>query len=79
MEVHRDTLKKGMSGDLVGISMSLLAQKAFPPANSFDQNQMPDGKAGNGWDTAVRKFQKAKGLTVDGVVGKKSWTALESV
>ena len=27
-------------------------------------------------DAALRAFQKAKGLTVDGIVGPKTWTAL---
>lgn len=32
----------------------------------------PDGKFGNNSDTAVRSFQRAKGLTVDGKAGKKT-------
>ena len=35
-----------------------------------------DGEAGNYTDKAIRAFQKAKGLVVDGSFGPKSWTAL---
>lgn len=37
----------------------------------------PDGKFGAGTDTAVRNFQSAKRLTVDGKAGKSTLTALE--
>lgn len=36
----------------------------------------PDGVFGIMTDTAVRMFQRAKGLTVDGICGPKTWTAL---
>lgn len=38
----------------------------------------PDGKFGSGTDTAVRNFQTAKGLTVDGKAGKNTLTALDA-
>jgi peptidoglycan hydrolase-like protein with peptidoglycan-binding domain len=37
----------------------------------------PDGKFGSGTNTAVRNFQKAKGLTVDGKAGKATLAALD--
>ena len=38
----------------------------------------PDGKFGYGTDSAVRKFQGAKSLTVDGKAGKNTLTKLDS-
>lgn len=38
----------------------------------------PDGKFGNNTDTAVRAFQLAKGLTVDGKAGKNTLKALDA-
>lgn len=37
-----------------------------------------DGDFGSKTETAVKKFQKAKGLDADGVVGKDTWTKLLS-
>lgn len=36
----------------------------------------PDGKFGNGTETAVKEWQKANGLTADGVVGLNTWKKL---
>ena len=38
-----------------------------------------DGWFGGGTEKAVRAYQKRKGLTVDGEVGKQTWTSLFSV
>jgi peptidoglycan hydrolase-like protein with peptidoglycan-binding domain len=37
-----------------------------------------DGIFGNGTDAATKAFQKAKGLTQDGIIGEATWKALES-
>lgn len=39
-------------------------------------NLQPDGIFGPLTDEAVREFQKANGLTVDGIVGTKTWAKL---
>lgn len=39
----------------------------------------PDGKFGFGTNSAVRNFQNAKGLTVDGKAGKKTLAALDVI
>ena len=35
-----------------------------------------DGKCGKDTDTAIRKYQKIHGLTVDGVVGLNTWKVI---
>ncbi len=57
------TLKKGSRGS----DVKLLQRKL---------NLMQDGIFGPLTDEAVREFQKANGLTVDGIVGAKTWKAL---
>lgn len=57
---------------------AILAIEGFVAANTF-KNHTPDGLFGNGTLTAVRNFQKARKLTVDGIVGEKTWQALMRV
>lgn len=57
------TIKKGCRGDLV----ATLQRKI---------NLIPDGIFGAITDEAVRDFQKSHALTVDGIVGPKTWAAL---
>lgn len=57
------TLNLGDSGPSVKYLQTLLKIKA-------------DGIFGDGTDAAVRRFQKAKRLTVDGTVGPKTWQAI---
>ena len=79
MQVHRDTIRKGDRGDLCQIAQSLLARHRFTPANTFNADHQPDGIFGDASDTELRNFQRSFGLTVDGICGPKSWSALESV
>lgn len=51
------------------------ALQAVLNASGFNCGE-PDGSFGPNTDAAVRKFQKAKGLKVDGSVGEATWTAL---
>ena len=62
-------IKKGARGDLVSIMQGLLYAKGYDP-DGFD------GKFGPGARTAVKKFQDARGLKVDGIVGRSTWSAL---
>ena len=56
-------LKKGSKGEDVKT-----LQKAL--------NIKVDGDFGTKTETAVKEFQKSKGLVADGIVGKKTWEAL---
>lgn len=61
------TIKKGSKGAAVKIWQIIVGVT-------------PDGDFGAKTDRATREFQKAKGLTMDGIVGRNSWRAgLESV
>lgn len=61
------TIKKGSKGKAVQIWQIIVGVE-------------PDGDFGNNTLKATKTFQKSKGLTVDGIVGAKSWKAgLEAV
>ena len=65
------TVKRGSKGTDVKVLQALL--------NVNGANLTVDGDFGAGTDTAVKTFQKTKGLTADGVVGTKTWEALSAV
>jgi peptidoglycan hydrolase-like protein with peptidoglycan-binding domain len=65
------TLQKGSTGDKVKELQTLLNRAGFNCG-------VVDGDFGEKTDAAVRAFQKAKGLTVDGVVGEQTLSALKS-
>lgn len=65
----RRTLRRGSSGPSVKTLQNLLRSRGFDPGPS-------DGQFGKRTDAAVRCFQTAAGLTVDGVVGPGTWSAL---
>lgn len=62
-------LQKGSTGDSVKALQILLTGWNCSTRGC-------DGKFGANTDTAMRKFQREKGLTVDGKCGPASWTAL---
>jgi len=70
----RPTLMIGRKGEAVGVLQQKLnaARAATPPL-------VIDGEFGSKTLAAVRSFQKANSLVADGVVGKKSWAALDLV
>lgn len=63
------TLRKGDSGEAVTYLQTLLCD--------VGETLTADGKFGSKTEQAVKDFQRAYGLTVDGVVGPKTWDALE--
>lgn len=69
---QKPTLRKGDSGSYVTLLQTELIQRGYSCGSAG-----ADGKFGNGTLAAVKAFQKANGLTVDGVVGKATWAALD--
>ena len=75
---YRPTLRRGDKGQYVTLAQTKLIQKGYS-CGSFGA----DGEFGAGTEKAVRAFQKAnvdqdgKPLAVDGVIGQKTWWALE--
>lgn len=65
---NMNTLKKGNKGDEVKILQTALTKFGF--------NVTADGDFGTKTETAVKNFQKSKGLVADGIVGTKTWNAL---
>ncbi|MET7365672.1 glycoside hydrolase domain-containing protein [Streptomyces sp. NPDC005566] len=65
------TVQNGSTGDRVKAAQCLLKAAGFDPGT-------PDGIFGPDTTAAARNFQSGKGLTADGVVGAKTWTALLS-
>ncbi|WP_432042590.1 glycoside hydrolase domain-containing protein [Streptomyces cadmiisoli] len=65
------TVQSGSTGNLVKAAQCLLKAAGHDPGT-------PDGIFGPDTTTAARNFQSGKGLTADGVVGPKTWTALLS-
>ena len=70
-EVTVETLKKGSKSDNVKALQILLIGYGFNCGKYGT-----DGDFGSATDEAVRNYQKAKGLTVDGIVGKNTWNKL---
>lgn len=71
--IVRRTLRKGMKGDDVKELQTLLIACGF----RCDMSE-PDGTFGDNTDNAVRMYQDSRRLTVDGVVGAKTWAALDA-
>lgn len=63
------TLRRGDQGDAVADLQMLMNAK-------FGYKLDIDGDFGKATETAVKDFQKKHSLTPDGVVGRKTWTAL---
>tara|TARA_R110001606_G_scaffold101096_1_gene222065 strand:+ start:2366 stop:3220 length:855 start_codon:yes stop_codon:yes gene_type:complete len=65
----RPVLRRGLKGSQVAALQELLRKKGYMVAI--------DGDFGPATETIVRQFQKNKKLDADGIVGSKTWQALE--
>lgn len=65
-------LKRGSRGDKVKYLQYKLLSKFYNPGEI-------DGIFGSRVETAVRNFQKANGLSVDGIVGPRTWAKLKVI
>lgn len=72
--VNVKQLSKGSKGNAVKALQTLLIGYGYSCGSSG-----ADGDFGSATLSAVKTYQKAKGLTVDGVVGAKTWGALLGV
>lgn len=67
------TLRRGARGDAV-----VRLQKRLVDKNAIKNDNFVDGAFGPGTEREVRVFQRAKDLSVDGVVGRNTWAALNA-
>ena len=63
------TLRKGASGNITKLLQEKLVKLGY-------NTNGVDGIFGSGTHTAVREFQKTRGLSVDGIVGQNTWRKL---
>lgn len=70
--VNLDVLQKGSKGKQVEALQRLLSTHGY---NLGSKNPF-DGDFGSKTEAAVKAYQKANGLTVDGIVGAKTWASL---
>ena len=64
-------LRNGSQGAYVRFAQQLLESNLYPVGTI-------DGIFGNRTQSAVRSFQSANGLAVDGIIGPNTWSALAS-
>ena len=70
LEPRIPTLKRGTSGGHVVLLQRMLAHYLS------DESIKADGEFGPATEGAVRRFQKTRGLRVDGIVGSQTWQQL---
>ena len=66
-------MRRGDKGSYVTLAQTELINKGYS-CGSFGA----DGEFGKDTEAAVKAFQKDHGLTVDGVIGKNTWAALDA-
>lgn len=72
-KVTHATVKKGSKGEIVKELQTLLIGKGYSCGKSG-----ADGIFGSATDEAVKAYQAENDLTVDGIVGSKTWEKLLS-
>ena len=72
-EETRPTLRKGSRGEYVKQLQQILMSKGYS-VGSYGA----DGIFGTATDIAVRRAQEDAGLVIDGIVGPKTWAALDA-
>ena len=70
---QKPTLRKGDQGPYVTLAQTELIQRGYD-LGSYGA----DGKFGNATEKAVKQFQQDWGLTMDGVIGPRTWEMLDS-
>lgn len=76
LNVTRQQIKKGNSDSSYG--GNVYKAQGLLHAHGYGATVgKVDGSFGPDTDEAVRAFQKKKGLSVDGIIGEKTWAALE--
>lgn len=74
------SIKLGEKGDAVAILQMALLDLGFQmPRTTASGTKLPDGEFGQETLAALKAFQAQSGLVTDGVAGRQSLTALESV
>lgn len=68
LDINYPTLKNGSKNDAVRLLQHKLNEKGYQLAE--------DGHFGAKTEQAVKEFQSTNGLTVDGIVGQKTWAVL---
>lgn len=68
----KPTLRRGDKGEYVKQAQQALISQGYSCGATG-----VDGDFGRNTEAAVKAFQKAHGLTVDGVIGKNTWNALD--
>ena len=71
--IDKPTLRRGSKGEYVTLLQTMLIQRGYDVGRWG-----ADGSFGTGTESAVKLFQEDHGLANDGIVGQKTWAALES-
>lgn len=75
LDMARETLRLGSTGPAVAELQNLLNRSA----DAIRTSLKVDGHFGPATESVVREFQCARGLAADGVVGPRTWAALETL